>query len=503
MASSDEESSSPPDEKGAQLEGVLPDHGVQAKGSRNQASLKLDSPEPLSDSKKAAQSKGSELVGTGSKRFPDRLYELLNNEAAPSSLYWLPGGKAFAIEQVTFAKEVLDKYFQATKFASFVRRLHKWGFRRETRGFRKEIGPELSRSVIAFCHDQFQKDDPELVLQMEEAAKKQPPSQKGTGARNSPAPGSPRKRKSSMSSQNSGSSSDLVGEDPRSAQRPRHQAPPVGSERAYGTSAQMIQEAKQDLQQAAVPSVASLQPGAAGGLEANVAPERIADPTTPGQPGRVQTLEHQLLLQNLRSNALQHQDHENALELLLRNQQQSDSVLQRSIITTASLAQQRQLQEHEIQEQQRRAALVAAATSGQGILDNQAFLDADRILQLRRSASASQLGQQLPSLPLAQQNLPGSLLSQLDSARMPQLPPQLDASRIPQLSSQLDPSRLSQLQSQLDASRSPQMPSRDNNSQLMETLLLLELQRQQQQGGQQGAPGQNPQNPNRQFPPFR
>ena len=60
------------------------------------------------------------------KRFPDRLYELLNAEVAPGSLYWLPGGKAFAIDQTTFASEVLDKHFQATKFASFIRRLHKW-----------------------------------------------------------------------------------------------------------------------------------------------------------------------------------------------------------------------------------------------------------------------------------------------------------------------------------------------------------------------------------------
>jgi HSF-type DNA-binding len=77
-----------------------------------------------------AQNTGEELLApslaSGSKRFPERLFELLNTEAAPRSLYWLPGGKAFAIEQETFAPEVLDRYFQATKFASFVRRLHKW-----------------------------------------------------------------------------------------------------------------------------------------------------------------------------------------------------------------------------------------------------------------------------------------------------------------------------------------------------------------------------------------
>ena len=76
-----------------------------------------------------AASNESNLLGpatTGAKRFPDRLYELLNSEAAQESLYWLPGGKAFAIEQAGFASKVLDKYFQATKLPSFIRRLHKW-----------------------------------------------------------------------------------------------------------------------------------------------------------------------------------------------------------------------------------------------------------------------------------------------------------------------------------------------------------------------------------------
>ena len=66
------------------------------------------------------------VVPEKAKRFPDRLLELLNTDAAPASLYWLPGGRAFAIEQESFDTKVLDKYFQATKFASFVRRLHKW-----------------------------------------------------------------------------------------------------------------------------------------------------------------------------------------------------------------------------------------------------------------------------------------------------------------------------------------------------------------------------------------
>lgn len=96
----------------------------------NKAAKALDETGDIAE--KLSHQPGGTDVGAASalsektKRFPDRLFELLNTEAVPASLYWLPGGKAFAIEQEDFDKKVLDKYFQATKFASFVRRLHKW-----------------------------------------------------------------------------------------------------------------------------------------------------------------------------------------------------------------------------------------------------------------------------------------------------------------------------------------------------------------------------------------
>lgn len=324
------------------------------------------------------------------------------------------------------------------------------GFRRETRGFRKEIGPELSRSVIAFCHDLFQKDSPHLVKDMEEVAKKPPAS---SSSQEQEAPRSQRKRRSSAGSQDSSAGVELQEAQSRTTSRKKKKKRPSASDRASTPRRDhQIAEQKQD-PQAYVPAVASLpaRPEISGSSlpgtdAANIRGVRQQQP----DPLLQQTIEHQLLLQNLRSSALQNtQDLDTSLQLLLRNQQRSDSHLQRSIIT-ASLAQQQQLQEQELQ--QRRAALAAAATSNQAILDATAT---ERLLQLRRSAAGQ------------------GTHSQIQRSLQPALLPQADLSRL------------------------AQQRSRDSNSQLIETLLLFELQRQQQ-----GAPQNQPPNQNRQFPPF-
>lgn len=142
------------------------------------------------------------------------------------------------------------------------------------------------------------------------------------------------------------------------------------------------------------------------------------------------SLEQQLLLQNMRSSALQNQERDHSYELLLRNQHQNDSYLHRSMLT-ASLAQQQQ-------QQQQRAALAAAAASNNHPLFGVA--GARERLQMNRTNTS------LPHVPFP--NRAPSLMGQLDSARLSQ-------------------------------------PAAENNSQLMETLFLLELQRQQQQQGRQ------------------
>jgi hypothetical protein len=68
--------------------------------------------------------------------------DILKGEEESDVVCWLPHGKAFIIyKKKAFASTVLPKYFKATKFTSFTRKLNRWGFTRVTRG------PEMGRYV--------------------------------------------------------------------------------------------------------------------------------------------------------------------------------------------------------------------------------------------------------------------------------------------------------------------------------------------------------------------
>ena len=73
---------------------------------------------------------------------------------------WLPDGLSFVIRNPDeFTRTVVVKFFKATKFSSFTRKLYRWGFRQVNRG----IGPE---DPIIFGNDHFQRDNLELMTQM-------------------------------------------------------------------------------------------------------------------------------------------------------------------------------------------------------------------------------------------------------------------------------------------------------------------------------------------------
>ena len=73
---------------------------------------------------------------------------------------WLDDGKSFIIRQPDeFTRKVLPKFFKATKFSSFTRKLYRWGFRQVNRG----IGPD---DPIIFGNENFQRDNAELMAKM-------------------------------------------------------------------------------------------------------------------------------------------------------------------------------------------------------------------------------------------------------------------------------------------------------------------------------------------------
>ena len=85
---------------------------------------------------------------------------------------WLPDGKSFVIrDKEEFKEKVLSKYFKATKFSSFTRKLYRWGFRQVNR----HIGPN---DPIIFGSEHFQRDNEALMANMRsvtaQPARKQP-----------------------------------------------------------------------------------------------------------------------------------------------------------------------------------------------------------------------------------------------------------------------------------------------------------------------------------------
>jgi len=95
--------------------------------------------------------------------FPQRLLAVLNEPSLSAVISWLPHGRSFVIIRPdVFTETVMPKYFPpvdsrgSTKYPSFTRKLNRWGFRQATRG------PDTG----AFHHPLFQRDHPELCVDM-------------------------------------------------------------------------------------------------------------------------------------------------------------------------------------------------------------------------------------------------------------------------------------------------------------------------------------------------
>ncbi len=76
--------------------------------------------------------------GGASNPFPSKLYDMLNEiekENKTHIVSWQPHGRCFVVhDQKLFIQEVMPKYFQQKKYASFQRQLNLYGFSRLTKG---------------------------------------------------------------------------------------------------------------------------------------------------------------------------------------------------------------------------------------------------------------------------------------------------------------------------------------------------------------------------------
>ena len=80
---------------------------------------------------------------------------------------WDHGGAAFVVHDAdAFTKDVIPRFFKATKFASFTRKLYRWGFRQTNRGSVNPVDPMI------FSNDNFHRDHKYLMANMRSTTNK-------------------------------------------------------------------------------------------------------------------------------------------------------------------------------------------------------------------------------------------------------------------------------------------------------------------------------------------
>lgn len=100
---------------------------------------------------------GSKFFKKQPPTFPSKLMQILSMEEYSDIIMWLPHGCSFAIiNPKEFISVVLPRHFTKVKYSSFTRKLHRWGFKRVSRG--EEAG--------SYYHKLFQRDNNELCKKM-------------------------------------------------------------------------------------------------------------------------------------------------------------------------------------------------------------------------------------------------------------------------------------------------------------------------------------------------
>jgi hypothetical protein len=106
-------------------------------------------------SNEATNKKRRQKAPKTKKSFPKQLWDAMAGHSDREDAFeWLPDGKSFVIiNWDIFCNDILDKTLKASKYGSFVRKLHRWGFVRLTSG----------TGTDCFHHPLFQRSLGELV----------------------------------------------------------------------------------------------------------------------------------------------------------------------------------------------------------------------------------------------------------------------------------------------------------------------------------------------------
>eukprot|EP00563_Minutocellus_polymorphus_P012347 CAMPEP_0181064746 /NCGR_PEP_ID=MMETSP1070-20121207/24361_1 /TAXON_ID=265543 /ORGANISM="Minutocellus polymorphus, Strain NH13" /LENGTH=585 /DNA_ID=CAMNT_0023145073 /DNA_START=50 /DNA_END=1807 /DNA_ORIENTATION=+ len=99
------------------------------------------------------KSKANKARRPARDKFPSKLMEILSNESYADVICWRPHGRSFIINSPErFTEFILPHYSRECKFASFIRKLYRWGFRQISKG------PDAE----SFFHKHFRRDKPSL-----------------------------------------------------------------------------------------------------------------------------------------------------------------------------------------------------------------------------------------------------------------------------------------------------------------------------------------------------
>jgi heat shock transcription factor len=95
--------------------------------------------------------------------FLNKLYSMVNDPSTDELIHWSLDGLSFVVKnQVSFAKQVLPRFFKHNNFASFVRQLNMYGFHKVPHLQDGALVSEGEDS-LEFSNPNFQRDQPDLL----------------------------------------------------------------------------------------------------------------------------------------------------------------------------------------------------------------------------------------------------------------------------------------------------------------------------------------------------
>jgi len=101
--------------------------------------------------------------------FVRKTFDIVSDPSTNAIVCWSASGASFLVlEEHSFQKEVLPKYFKHDNLCSFIRQLNTYGFRKVSGS--KDLNS--SQNVLEFEQSDFRKDHPELLANLKRKQKK-------------------------------------------------------------------------------------------------------------------------------------------------------------------------------------------------------------------------------------------------------------------------------------------------------------------------------------------